>query len=288
MLTAMRSRVAFPIAVTATACVLTIDPLPTSPSSIDGGAADGATESGPTGDGGLDAAPSDGGGGGVDATPEASAKRWCDALSTKPMFCEDFDIPPLAPAWETHIDTGASVNVNVTDSRSPPGSLLVAIADNPAQKLAGYLKFAPPSPPATVSKLHYTFDFRIDTAGSYAEIAYVRLSSGHSFYFRADTAGVRTFTAEAYLADGGIPAHDIALTVPQTLTAWTHFDVTIDLASAQRTAKVLVDGTQVASQNLESTLYAPGAASIQAGIGYAPDGTSAWAMRFDNVTLDWQ
>lgn len=285
----MQSRAALALALALAcapaACILTIDPLPSAPANEGDGAAPDASEGGGDAPSPRDGAPQPDGA--HDAGSDVVANvRWCDSLVAKPMFCEDFDVPPLRSEWTSRIDPETSLAVNTNDAKSAPASMLVTTVDNPSQKVGAFLKFVPPL--ATVSKAHFTFDLRIDQAGSYAEIAYLRLDSKHSFYFRADTSGVRTFTAEAYLADGGVPAHDISLSLPQTLTTWTHFDVSVDLAAAQRTVTVLVDGAQVAKQVLESTLYVPGSADVEPGIPYVPDGGTAWAIRFDNVTVDWQ
>lgn len=240
---------------------------------------------------------SDGGDGStaIDGTPgdapsnEASG-RWCKTLSPAPVFCDDFDDQGPFAGWTNQdLRAGGTVVRDSTASRSAPNSLLT---DSPGSSNPGsavlFLQIA-----TTVSKLHYAYDMRIDVRDpqtGYAEINYVKLDNGmtsSAIYMRAfkSPTDPATVTAEAYLADGGVPQHDIQLAGNPQFGGWRRVDLDLDLA--QHLLTVTIDGAMAGSTALESNLYVPSPIRVETGIGYTGSPSGEWRIRYDNVTIDW-
>ncbi|HSO31338.1 MAG TPA: hypothetical protein VLT33_02445 [Labilithrix sp.] len=270
------------LGVAATRCSLT--------TSLDGYAGDPLpAEAGPT----TDATTPDGGDGGtVDASRDsaADAATFCKSLGASAMFCDDFDDEgPFARWTETILRAGGTVARDRAASRSAPSSLLT-VAPGSTDHGSALLRFASP---AVVRRFRVAYDVRIDardTETAYAEVGYVRFDPYATFYFRVygDPTKPATFAAEAYLPDGGIPAHNLDLAGAPTLVDWTHVDVDVDLRAAPHVT-VTVDGVLAGDTALEASLYKPAVAVATAGIGYtgAPS-SGAWKLRYDNVTIDWE
>jgi len=232
-------------------------------------------------DGGGDGGGSDGG-------------RWCASLSPAPMFCDDFDDQGPLSRW-TGEDTraGATVGRDGTALVSAPNSLL---ARSPAAVTpsSAYVFL---DTTATKSKVRVAYDMRIDARDqniAYAEINYIAIDSP-VLHFRVymriggKPTDNTTITSEVYLADGGIPSHDVVLSGAPRFDTWTRVGVTVDVASTPHTLSVTLDGKLAATQTLEPNLYAPGPVSVRPGIGYTGyPTTSDWRVRYDNVTIDWE
>ena len=223
----------------------------------------------------------------------ADCGRWCDSLSPKPMFCDDFDDQgPLTRWTDQFVREDASVGRDPSAFTSSPNALLALspAAQNPSSALV-YLETAD-----TKSRVHVAYDMRIDARDpsvGYAEINYIHFdmsSVPFAIYLRVfdSTSSTSTITSEAYLADGGIPAHDVPLSGSPRFDQWTQMEIDIDLASTH-TLSVTIDGQPAGSTALESNLYTPGPVKVDVGIGYTGyPTTGAWSIRYDNATIDWQ
>ncbi len=249
------------------------------------GLSSGEPDASPTSDAATADAP------GADA---ADGGRWCDSLSPKPMFCDDFDDQgPLTRWTDQFVREDASVGRDPSAFTSSPNALLALspAAQNPSSAVV-YLETAD-----TKSKVHVAYDMRIDARDpsvGYAEINYIRFDLStvpFAIYLRVydGTSSTSTLTSEAYLADGGIPAHDVPLSGSPRFDAWTRVAVDLDLASTPHTLSITVDGQPAGSQTLEPDLYSPGPVRVNLGIGYTGyPTTGAWSIRYDNATIDWQ
>lgn len=220
--------------------------------------------------------------------------RFCASLSPTPGFCDDFDDPgPFVPKWDA-IDTraGASVVRDGTDFRSSPSSFLGISppANGPSSAALNHLSGS------AKGKVRFAYDVKVDardSKGAYAETDYISFSgTGFEFatYFRLNfDPGITTqLAAEAYLADGGIPAHNVSIPGAR-FDKWTHVVITIDVVSNPHVLGVSIDGAPPITQVLESNMYGPGPVRVSPGIGYtASPSTGDWRIRYDNVTIDWE
>jgi hypothetical protein len=229
----------------------------------------------------------------ADAADAGDGGRWCDSLVPAPMFCDDFDDQGFFSRWtNTLTANGGSVSRDTSAFQSAPNSLLsLAPASSSSVQAAVYLEAT-----TTKSKVHAAYDMRIDArdpAVGYAEVNYIHFYTPgleFAFYMRVyNNTGPSTITSEAYLADGGIPSHDVPLAGSSTFAAWTRVDVDVDLASSTHMLTVKLDNQIAGQQVLESNLYAPGPVRVTVGTGYTGHPTtSAWTIRYDNATIDWQ
>jgi hypothetical protein len=243
-------------------------------SAADVSAADGATS-----EAGSD-------GGALDAKADAG---FCASLSPAPKLCDDFDEPDGGFAkWSLQYEFGGgTLAIDSAESRSAPSSLLVstpATANNAGARLAI-------TPPGTAQHVSFGFDLKVDTRdpqSGYAEIGYIVVTAGFqdNFYLRIYTDPTNNaFTAESY-PDGASVPHNLTLSTSISFDTWRRVVVDVDLATAHAVT-VTVDGVMAAQQALEPTLYMPGKLEVRPGIGYAAGPSSGWALRYDNVTVDW-
>lgn len=219
--------------------------------------------------------------------------RFCASLAQASSFCDDFDDEgPFAGWTETRVGGGGTVTRDRGAFRSAPNSLL-AMTPASASGSAAALSLASPT---TIHRVVFAFDMRIDARDpqtGYAEVSYIRFgdpsSPPYALYMRVfNDPAIRTVvTTEAYLSDGGVPQHNVALAGDPKFTDWARVVVDLDLRSAPHLT-VTVDGAVAADAALESAFYPPAVARVEPGIGYVGSPTSgAWKLRFDNVTVDW-
>jgi hypothetical protein len=238
-------------------------------------------------EGPRDASPADadaGGGGG-------DGGRWCASLSPAPMFCDDFDDQGPFKLWtDQYVRANATVSRDGTAFRSAPNAFFAnAPASVDPSSAIVYL-----STTATKSKLRVAYDMRIDARDpptGYAEINYIHFGSQFASYLRihADATQDTSLAIEAYLPDGGIPSHDIAIAGKPRFDGWRRVGIVLDVASTPRTLTITMDGTFAGSQVLEPDLYQPGPVKVDLGIGFTDHPSSSnWSIRYDNVTIDWE
>lgn len=218
--------------------------------------------------------------------------RFCASLAQAPSFCDDFDDEGPFNRWtETRTVKGGMVTRDRGGSRSAPNSLLT-ISPASATTTIAALSLASTS---TIHRVVLGFDMRIDARDlqtGYAEVSYIRFGDpsnrAYAFYMRVYGNPASTaVTVEAYLPDGGIPQHTVALSGAPTFADWTRVVVDLDQRAAPQLT-VTVDGIVAAVAALEPALYPPTVARVEPGVGYvgAPS-SGAWSVRFDNVTVDW-
>jgi hypothetical protein len=231
----------------------------------------------------------------LDGSAEAAvdAGRYCARLTPAPSFCDDFDDEGPFSRWTTSVvGAGGSVVRDPSVSRSAPNSLLTTSAAA-TSSVAALLRLRSPT---SVHRVRFAYDMRVearDPQTGYAEVSYIRVgapSSIYAFYIRlfADPGTTTAFTAEAYLPDGGIPQHNVSLAGNSRFTAWTRVAVDLDLRAAPHVS-VTLDGAPAGDTALEPSMYPPDIASVETGVGYAGSPSStAWQLRYDNVTVDWE
>lgn len=274
----MSSALAIAFGIAATRCSLTtsLDGLsgPPSPPETGADAADAMTaDAGDAGDAGKDGG------------------RFCASLAPSPMFCDDFDDEgPFAQWTEQRVSAGGTVVRDRGASRSPPNSLLTVA---PGSATSGGAALLALTSPTAVRRVRFAYDMRVDARDpqtGYAEVSYLNFGSPdrlYAFYVRlfADPARTTTFTAEAYLPDGGVPQHNVELAGDPKFTDWMRVVVDLDLRNAPHVA-VTVDGALAGETALEPSLYPPSVATVGPGIGYAASPSGGWKLRYDNVTVD--
>jgi len=243
-----------------------------------------------------DASPADaaGEGGGDGGTEGGDSGRWCASLSPAPLFCDDFDDQGPFTRWtDQYVRSGGTVARDGTAFRSAPNALLTLSPSSidPSSAFV-YLSTAD-----TKSKVHVAYDMRIDSRDpttGYAEVNELRFDTpglAFAIYLRVfnDPNTSTTVVSEAYLPDGGVPSHEVALAGNPRFDGWRRVGVDIDLASTPHTVAVTLDGKAAGTVTLEPSLYAPGPVRMQLGIAYTGHPTtSTWAIRYDDVTIDWQ
>jgi len=229
----------------------------------------------------------------LDSSAEAGSDsgRYCSSLGSTPVLCDDFDDEGPFIKWSgAKLGPGASVVRDRTASRSAPNSLLTTSAAS-ANSIPAYLRLTSPS---SVHRVRVAYDLRVDARDSqsaYAEVGYIRFGTAvraHSFYLRlygGVTPGAG-FAAEAYLPDGGIPQNNVSL-AGNPFTSWTRVEVDYDLGAAPHVS-VTLDGVLAGDTALDPTRFKPDVATVEVGVGYSgPPSSSAWQLRYDNVTVDW-
>jgi hypothetical protein len=250
---------------------------------------------GPSDGGGstTDARTDGGGGSTVDSGPaDGGATRFCLPSTTTASFCEDFDDPSGAwsPAWSPVVSSGATLRIDPRVSLSAPGSL--ATTTDGSGKLASLLHLPLPLSGRRVHSVSVAYDVRVDTYGSYGELSYISFSNksgrSHSHYVRVypqQSNQTWVFTSESYLADGGVAGQDVALAATPATGSWVHLTVQLDLAGGRVSVTM---GATSASMLLDATLFAPGDASFEIGLGFVPGDMAIWSLHHDNVTVTWQ
>jgi hypothetical protein len=276
------------LAVSATQCSLT--------TSVDGLSGGSAPDAGSAGDAGGSADAPLGDGALLDATvvdAGSDAGRFCASLTTQPSFCDDFDDEGPFSTWTTSdVGAGGSAVRDRSAAVSAPNSLLTTSAVS-AVSVPALLGVASPTP---VHRVRIAYDLRVearDPQTAYAEVGYIRVgpsdARAHAFYMRlyADPALSTSFTAEAYLPDGGISQKNFNPVINPQFTKWTRVAVDYDLRAAPR-VEVSIDGMSAGQTALDATIFTPGFASVEVGLGYTGHPMSAaWQLRYDNVTVDW-
>ncbi len=238
----------------------------------------------------------------VDAPKEAAAEggtdggsgRYCASLLPAPGFCDDFDDQgSFVPKWDSvYTRAGGSVARDGTDFRSSPNSLLTISppANGPSSATLNHASVG------SKGKVRVAYDIKVearDTKSVYAEIDYIHFDGpGFSFatYFRlnTDANNATQLAAEAYLADGGIPAHNLTLPAAR-FDKWTRVAISIDVVSTPHVLSVSIDGVAAGSQVLEPNMYGPGPVTVSPGIGFtASPSATDWRIRYDNLTIDWE
>jgi hypothetical protein len=227
----------------------------------------------------------------LDGAVEAAADggRYC--ASSTSAFCEDFDDEGPFVKWtSSEIGAGGSVARDRAAALSAPNSLLTTSAASPSS-IPAYLRL---TTPAVVHRVRIAYDLRVearDPQTAYAEVGYIRfgpVDSVHAFYMRlyGGASQGSSFTAEAYLPDGGIPQNNVDLAGNPQFSSWTRVAVDYDLRAAPHVS-VSVDGVLAGTTPLDASTFPADVARIEVGIGYTGHPTSAaWKLRYDNVTVE--
>lgn len=227
---------------------------------------------------------------GPEAAPPGDARpsRYCEQLSPKPKFCDDFDDVALGAWTATETNAGGTVTRDSTNARSAPNALVTMTPGAAIQQARVRYRITAPK------VVHVAYDIRVDVRGTYVELGYVRFVTGASMrsqvYLRArGLPSPAAVTTEAPLSDGGLAVHDVSLAGMPTFADWTRVAIDIDVAATPPSLTVSINGTIAGSQVLEASRYYPtDFVDVEVGTGYTDKASTEWRVRYDNATIDWQ
>jgi hypothetical protein len=223
----------------------------------------------------------------TDAVKDASVidagPSYCDLLSQKPTFCDDFDHGAGFPTWDalTKVSPGTAT-LDMSTSASAPFSLFIQTANTQGVGFGTVLlrKTVTVAAPATHARLSFSFNPESGppTVGSFG-LATLDLSTSHLFtlYLRDPSATPGAALVEAAATE---TRFDLGTALPPPGT-WTRIVIDLDLANAR--ANVLFGATHVLTD-----------AAIGTGTGTQPtirvgalaEATPAVHARFDDVLLE--
>lgn len=229
----------------------------------------------------------------ADAAADGQAVPFCLGRDARPTFCASFDGPGYLAEWSSSDSTGARLERDTSSSVSPPASLrITAEPDGGAMSAAVGTSFAAWKDRAFTAVMG--FDLQVvdaAPAGALAVIATPLLfATGEPVYILQlvarpldDGTSVSLQLVEVSKALGRSSGHPSAVSVQQG--AWSHLDLTVIHADGQHAVELLVDGQVGFSGPLDLATMG-GTPSSSFGLAFADSNTTAWSLRFDNVTLD--
>jgi hypothetical protein len=221
----------------------------------------------------------------ADAMPAA----FCASLgaAAPPKLCADFDTGLFSASFSTlNVSSGATLAADTRAFSSPPSSLLATL---PAAAQSDGVAFLARTFTGMATSVVYAFDLRIDswvTGGKAAVVATVVVNDGlaseHSlrFYLTDTYAAVE----EAFVA-GTTQYVDHRMAVAPRLGTWTRVELRIDLAS--RTCNASLGGVPALMNVPLDATWAPGTPEVHLGLSYVGSQASPWAVRFDDVVVNW-
>lgn len=233
---------------------------------------------------------------GVDSGSDASVP-FCPSLSPPPTFCSSFDEASYLSGWGGSDVVNGAIGRDTSTFTSAPASLRAAFAppaDGGTVNAAVSIDFGSFDSKPFTSKVG--FDVRIEAAapaGAFAVIgnALVVAGSGAPYLLQvvatplADGASAALSLLEVR-PGGGTVEH--AATQGLTVDRWSHLEITVTIASLDTTGnavKLVVDGKSAFDGPLVKSIGA-GVPGATFGLSAVAGDTTAWALRYDNVTVD--
>jgi hypothetical protein len=221
--------------------------------------------------------------GGVDSGREASTGRWCDTVSPKPTFCDDFDVGDLGVTWNFFQQTAPGVGVHDEATFVSAPAAFGVRTKKCAQDETGTILLRK-TIDGSASRAVLAFDMNADAVqgdGTLA-IATLDLSTTHllTLYLRDDDPNTPGPTLTEVPPDGGGPVRNPFTAVPAA-AKWVH--VVLDVDAANGKAVVTFDGAQALSIALgKGPVDGP-----TARLGVLVTGPAIpYTFDFDNVTFD--
>jgi hypothetical protein len=221
------------------------------------------------------------------------ALRFCDSRSPKPVFCADFDAPPLLSAWSDPLLTGNGlIDVDPTVATSPPNSF---VATTPAFDAGGLARARLCTSFAGVpAEMHLAFDVRADylLGATSTAIGSLRLENGavDTYYVNLETSEARFILVQRSAFDGGLSlAADASTIAPIEFAAWIPIRMDVSLTSGGSGTNggvtVRVGNDASAAQPLSTPLIYR---SIELCLGLVAVAAPSDGARvhYDSVTLD--
>lgn len=296
----------FAVGATAAACQLVagIEPVPvdgapsaTSENTDDGGPDDAMTTQDSPTEASDDAGkpPEDGSsdgsdpGDGSDSGDGSDASVGFCASHTGHAMCADFDDGAYNAQFSSvGVSANASLGLDSSFSVSPANSLLSRLPTSASHDFAYMIRgFV-----GNASKITYTFAARPESwptaLGNGAPIAKIVINEGspNERSVEIDVGSSGSSLLERIFTSGKLSQTEHKLTVALQLAAWRTVAITIDVV--QHTCNVTLDGTPVLSNTSLDPSWVAGSLSVHLGLEWATAQPSPWAVRFDNVLVDWQ
>jgi hypothetical protein len=214
---------------------------------------------------------------------------FCNALATKPLFCDDFDTAPLSARWST-IDVG--VSVDTTSAESPPRSLLSRLLSTAGA--GSYALATQGFAASSYSRTHLSVAIRYDES-TFAQPYYVTSQSiedtvnatgCYAILYVGKAALVVTEQVKGGSAAGDW-SHSGSVLVPPGRVVRGGVDVHNTAGAGAGALSVKVDGQTSIAEPLKGTCpYAPGVAYVKVGFYNAPADSTDRQVRFDDLTFD--
>jgi len=217
------------------------------------------------------------------SVPDASTTTWCSSVDPTPRRCLDFDAITLGSLLRrTSFGTLAFEDAGA----SPPNALLATISD--AREGFAYVRVQlGPSPPSRVT---YSFDVRVDGAGTIAEFCELAFLYPNGFCAVQPQVDRKELFVNQYCqgAPGALQQNHRVTSVVEG-TDYHRFTVTVDFPSRKYTAQVVrPDGPRPPIEVTLDDRIVTGPAELRPGITWAPERTPGSRVLVDNVTVDWE
>jgi len=245
-------------------------------------------------DAGSDApiGPNDGG-----TSDTGGGASFCASLSPKPLFCADFDEGSATAGWDSVSGQKGTASLNTSESTSAPASMAIdTVAISSGQvDCAGYKLF-----PTLVNKaltMTLAFDVRFDAtdAKKDAVIGSIQLNAANGTLYEVQvdvamsTSGDLTVDVpELTTPTSGTETYvDHTLSKKLALGQWHHIVLleTAPASSGSGSLVVTIDGSQAFSGSI-NVLVSSWTPEVIMGTSYIASPSSAWSIRYDNVTFD--
>jgi hypothetical protein len=265
------------LVVASTACLFT--------TSLDGyddaqGGPDATSDGSLDGGGGADGS----GDGGVDATVTCDA-GFCACQGAGHDLCFDFDGLQAITGWKSATESGGTVEFVDAGGFSPPASMRARI---PALQSGTGIAYLELLEQRAASKLKVEMDIAVDEGDTVPNNGNgvhgacpmtFRFSSGSEI--RVDLYAEHGDVEQ--IAGGGFSADDVA--IPTAAGARGRIGLWVDIPAM--TCGLTFDGVEKLPACKLRSGFTAGTSLIRLGLAFVRPPTSSWAIRVDNVTIDY-
>lgn len=225
-------------------------------------------------------------------TPSDAGSRFCDTVSPKPVFCEDFDHGPLdLTRWDaTEQGDQSSFTLDGTSTKSAPNAFLAGVKKGGDQYPSSWVRKDIGAGP----KIRIACDVRVDVydeTNQGARLIGVQMGGGDSVaagtvaMFGTYGNGMAQVNEEWHPSSGAnkfVDHGEKSVAVGQ----WMHVIVRADATA--KSLSVNVDGTEYSDGAPLQGPIADGAVSGIVGIYYPETDDKGWSVRYDNIVIDDQ
>lgn len=202
-------------------------------------------------------------------------------------FCADFDEGGLGahPEWVPFASAGGALDVDTSASRSQPGAL-VASSPSLAADAPPAFAFVGPKLAGRTDEMRLAFAMRVDARGSGgAPLATLGVvgALGTLYTVQIGVGSGGAWELDEYRP--GVP-HEERLRTSDVAVGEGWKSVVLDVRVGDDTATLTVDGGVVFDKVPLAPTQRSGAPSVAIGLTSLYGPTSAWRVRFDDVTVD--
>ena len=227
-----------------------------------------------------------------DGSDAGAGTGYCQTLTPKVLFCEDFDEGSLTAGWDaTNTTSPATATLSTSTFESPPASFLALAPNVPlSQYLRSDLEKTFTGP---IGNAALTFDLylgQVDPNTPYTKLVSLEFDGNNPAYYlyiQIPNSTTIDIADQEPTADGGVQYGDFGPSPIPALNTWTH--VELDLASSGNVttaASLLLNGTVVIPVFSLPSPDAFGNVTLEIGLAGLGGPTSGWSVQVDNVTFD--